>query len=72
MSLAIVRRFHPNDVTFRPGLLGLLRRGDIRIVVDGIEVPEWRWREILSISDVADELPRLKIRITEQGIHKMG
>jgi hypothetical protein len=47
LPLAVIRTVYPDDGGFVRGMAGLLAGGDIPLLADGVEVPSWRWREVL-------------------------
>ncbi len=69
MPLEVIRGLYPDDQTFSVAVHALLRNGDVRLLSDGVEVPRWRWRELFEAGGVTQELPRLRLEITDQGAH---
>ena len=67
MPLAVIRGLYPDDKTFTVGIHALLRNGDVRLFCEGKEVPQWRWRELFQACGVTEEMPRLRLEITDQG-----
>lgn len=72
MSLQIVRSLYPSDQAFTQGVLGLLRSGDVRLLVAGEETPKWRWRVLFEEGSVLQELSRFTLAVTEQGIRRLS
>jgi hypothetical protein len=73
IPLATIRALFPNADTFIPGILGLLRNGDVRLLEKAeTEVPRWRWRELFGDGSVQVELNAFQLEITEQGVRRMG
>jgi hypothetical protein len=71
--LSIIRRLYQDDTAFTRGVVGLLSSGDVCLITnDGSDVPQWRWREIFIAGASLDELSDLKLKITGQGISKVG
>lgn len=67
LPLQLIRGLYPDDTAFSDGVLALLRTGDVQLLLDGAEVPRWRWRALFDAGDVDQELPRLSLTITDQG-----
>jgi hypothetical protein len=67
MPLAVIRGLYPDDETFAVGIHALLRNGDVRLFCEETEVPQWRWRELFQAGGVDEEMPRLRLEITDQG-----
>ena len=67
MSLDVVRKIFSDDESFTRGLLGLLQNGDVQLIVDGSDVPQWRWRELFDNGEVLGDLARFQLAITDQG-----
>lgn len=67
MPLKIIRRLYPDDTAFADGIQGLLRNGDVRLLSEGAEVPQYRWRDLFEVGGDARELARLELSLTEQG-----
>ena len=70
MTLQIIRRVYPDDNAFAVGIHGLLRNGDVRLLSEGAEVPQWRWRELFEDGGWR-ELSRLELTLTEQGARRV-
>ncbi len=67
MPLSVIRGLYPDDGTFAVAIHSLLRNGDIRLFSDGSEVPEWRWRELFKAGGFLQEMPWLRLEITDKG-----
>jgi hypothetical protein len=65
LPLKVVRTFFKDEASFQKGVLGLLRAGDIRLSLDGTEVPKWRWQQALSEQNV-------KASLTDQGAKRIA
>lgn len=71
LPLQIIRDLYPDDETFAKSLQALLRNGDVRLLMDGVEVPQWRWRELNDRSQLMLELPRFRLAATDQGARRV-
>lgn len=71
LPLLVVRKLYPSDTAFFQGIAGLLAGGDIRLLDDESEIPEWRWNRLLEATHVRQELYLLRICITEQGTRRI-
>lgn len=73
LQLPIIRRLYPDTQAFMRGVLGLLSSGDVCLITnDGSNVPQWRWRELFVNGAVMNSLSDLALKITEQGIRRIG
>ena len=72
MPLQVVRKLYPDDKSFAVAIHALLRNGDVRLLSDGTEVPQWRWRELFEAGAVTEEMPRLRLDITDQGASRVA
>jgi hypothetical protein len=73
MRLDIIAQLFPSSDAFIKGILGLLSCGDVNLLsVDGVEIPEWRWRELFRDAASLQELKGLKLRVTPQGTRKVS
>lgn len=68
LPLQVIRGLYPDDKTFAVAIHALLRNGDVRLLSDGAEVPQWRWRDLFEAGAVTEEMPRLRLDITDQGV----
>jgi len=72
LRLEIVLRLYPDATAFKLGVLGLITDGDACLLtIDDIEVPPWRRRELFVDGAVIQEMDRMKLRITPQGIRRI-
>lgn len=69
LPLIVLRRFYSDDLGFNRGLSGLLRAGEVRLSLDGMDVPEWRWREVLANPD---KWSTLRAHLTSFGARRIG
>jgi len=73
LSLAIIANLFPSSEDCGSGVCSLLSSGDVILtMLDGTEVPEWRWRELFRQQSVFGELERLRLKITPQGVRRIG
>jgi hypothetical protein len=73
MSLTIVRRVYSDDAAFLRGVLALLSCGDVLLLdSEGIQVPEWRWRELFVEQKALQNLKSLNLNLTAQGARRIG
>jgi len=71
MSLQIVRQLFPDEGHFLQAILGLIRGGDVKLLSEGVEVPQWQLRELFEEGRVLTELFRFSLTITEQGARQV-
>jgi hypothetical protein len=72
LPLQVVRDFYPDDKTFTAAIHALLRNGDVRLLSEGAEVPRWRWRELFDEGCVTNEMPLLRLELTDQGVRTLS
>jgi hypothetical protein len=72
MPLTVIRNLYPHDKAFAVAIYALLRNGDVRLLLDGVEVPQWRWRELFEESGVTEEMTRLRLAITDKGVSRVS
>lgn len=70
LPLQVIRGLYPDAKAFSGGVLALLRNGDVQLLLDGTEVPRWRWRALFEAGEVNQEMPRLRLTITDQGARR--
>ena len=72
LPLGIVLRLYSDAAAFKRGVLGLITSGDVRLFTnDDAEVPSWRCRVIFAEGTVMEEMERMKLRITPQGVRRI-
>jgi hypothetical protein len=71
LTLAVVRGLFETDVRFVRAVLAMLDAGEIRLYANGVEVPRWRWREMLSAPGQSG-LAEPRLTITEAGGRRIG
>ena len=63
----------PDSGAFRDGVPALLSCGDVRLPTsEGLQVPEWRWRELFNEGTISNELGALRLGITEQDVCRIA
>jgi hypothetical protein len=67
LPLGVVRGLYPDHRTFAVSVHALLRDGNVRLHRDGVEVAQWRWRELFEAGVVVEEMPYLRLELTEKG-----
>lgn len=67
VTLQVIRGLYPDAKAFSDGVLALLHNGDVQLLLDGTEVPRWRWRALFEAGDVDRDFPHLRLAITDQG-----
>ena len=72
MRLSVIRGLYPNVAAFKHGVHGLLKIGDCRLLDNGADVPEWRWRELFEDHSDVEKLGSLTLAITDQGTKRFG
>jgi hypothetical protein len=72
LPLAVVRGFFEGDARFARAVAAMLHAGEVRLHVDGIEVPRWRWREVLSSTQEQSGPAGARLAITEAGVRRIG
>ena len=73
LALAVIRQLFPDSQRFTEGVLGLLSAGDVRLIeVEGLEVPDWRWRELFKDRAVLQQLDKFRLELTNQGVKRIG
>jgi hypothetical protein len=73
LSLAAVRTVYPDAEAFLRGIVGLLATGDVLLYSnEGLELPDWQWRELFRDQSILDRLPTLNLKITKQGISRIA
>ena len=73
MALNVIRRVWPDDARFLVGIKALVVAGDVALIADdGTEVPAWRLRLLFDERSILNEIGRFSLRLTQQGISKLG
>ena len=73
LSLATIRGLYSDDRAFLSGVLGLVSSGDACLVTThGAQVPRWRLRELFVNGAAINSLGEFNLRITDQGVHRVG
>jgi hypothetical protein len=72
LSLKIIRMVYPDADHFLRGVYGLLKGGDVRLIENDMEVPDWRWRELFIDSSAIEKLDTMTLTLTEQGAKRIG
>ena len=67
MPVALVRRLYPSEGEYLKAVLAMIVAGEIRLAVDGADVPHWQRFEILR-----NPPPGTLLAITEKGCRRMG
>lgn len=71
MPALVIRGLFADDDGFAQAVHGLLRNGDVILLgQDGKEVPRWRWRELFSEGLVVNEISKLRLAPTPQGVRR--
>ena len=71
--MALVRRWFANDELFLAGVAALLRDGQVRMLDDaGVEVPAWRWSQLLSTFDTVGDILRWRLELTDRGANTIA
>jgi hypothetical protein len=71
LTLAVVRGLFETDERFVQAVLAMLDVGEIRLYANGVEVPRWRWRDMLSAPGQSG-LAEPRLTITEAGARRIG
>jgi hypothetical protein len=71
LTLAVVRGLFETDEGFVRAILAMLDAEEIRLYANGIEVPRWRWPEMLSAPGQS-RLAEPRLTITEVGVKRIG
>jgi hypothetical protein len=72
LSLAIVLRLYSDAAAFKLGVHGLIASGDVCLLTtDGMEVSNWRCRELFIDGTVMQDLEQMRLRITPQGARRI-
>ena len=72
LPLAAIRPLYPDTDAFMRRVFALFSSGDVCLFgAARTAVPSWRWRELFVQGAVMNDLDRLKIEITKQGILKI-
>jgi hypothetical protein len=71
LTLAVVRGLFETDERFVRAVLAMLDAGEIRLYANGVEVPRWRWRDMLSAPGQSG-LAEPRLTITEAGARRVG
>jgi hypothetical protein len=71
LTLAIVRGLFETDERFVRAVLAMLDAGEIRLYANGVEVPRWRRRDMLSAPGQSG-LAEPRLTITEAGARRVG
>jgi hypothetical protein len=72
MSLAVIRGLYSDDASFAQSVHALLRAGDVQLISKGVQVPQWRWRELFTEGRVFPELSQFELAATEQGVRRVA
>jgi hypothetical protein len=71
MPLRIIRKVYPDSASFVRGVYGALKCGDVRLLENNAEVPEWRQQELFERGGVLDNLDTLILELTDQGAKRV-
>jgi hypothetical protein len=72
LPLAVVRELFETDVRLVQAVAAMLHTGEVRLYADGIEVPRWRWGEVLATACDQSSLAGARLAITEVGARRIG
>lgn len=72
LDLAVVRGFFDGCDRFARAMTAMLDAAEVRLVVDGVEAPRWRWRELLTLADEPTGSTGVQLTITAAGIQRIG
>jgi hypothetical protein len=65
--LSLIRDLYENPEHFTRAMIAMLEAAEVRVVgSDGIEIPRWRWHDVLSSQFGA------KVSITAAGVRRIG
>jgi len=67
LPLTVIHGLYPDSTAFRRGVHGLLNCGEVQLMEDGSEVPQWRWRGLFDDGEVMERLGAVTLSITERG-----
>jgi hypothetical protein len=72
LALSIIRALYADHASFARAVHALLLNRDVELLNgDGAVVPQWRWRELFVDGIIENEMPRLKLRITDRGSRRV-
>jgi hypothetical protein len=72
LPLEVISKLFLSREAFEKGILGLLSCGDVVLLtVDGVKVPDWRWRELFSRAGL-QQLQQMQLKITPQGARRVN
>ena len=73
LSLELVAKLFSSLDDFRRGVQGLLSSGDVVLIAhDGSEVAKRHWQELFRQHAVAGSIAQLRLRLTPQGVQRIG
>jgi len=72
LPLKVIRDLYPDDASFARSVHALLRDGDVQLITEGAEVPQWQWRELFTEGRILSELPQFRVDLTEQGARRIA
>ena len=72
LPLTVIHSLYPDASAFQCGVHGLLKCGEVRLMENGSEVPNWRWRGLFDLGEVMEMLDAMTLSITERGGKRIG
>ena len=71
-KLSVIRQVFASDERFVQGIAGLLREGDVVLLIAGVVVSEWKAQALLRDGNVRSKLGDYTLHLTDQGARKIG
>ena len=71
LPLPVVCELFDDESRFVRAIEAMLDTKEIRLLIDGSEVPRWRWHEILGGS-AASEAARARLTLTQVGARRIA
>jgi hypothetical protein len=71
LPLAVVHGLFASGERFARSVAAMLHAGEVRLYVEGVEVPRWRWGGVLATAREQTGLASARLAITEAGARKI-
>jgi len=71
MPLVVIRGLFDDGERFQRAAMAMLHAREVRLLVDGVEPPRWRWAEILTAAHDQEDSAGAWFEITEAGARRI-
>jgi hypothetical protein len=69
---AVIRGLFETDDRFARAIAAMLRDAEVRLRVDGVDVPRRRWREVLAAACTPSGPTGARLEITDAGVRRIA